>query len=1089
MEREIQKDPEEIYQEQLKEEQELLGYCKKIKQGIENLDENSGERAIWELIQNARDVAENENCIIKIVLKDGKFIFAHRGMPFEFQSLLALVNQNSSKDNPDADLAGQYGTGFMTTHAFCNIVTIDAPYKVMLSKDVLKGYVLLEDFILNRSFVCNVNDDMTDAKNEMREEIKSVNKAYKREPLYLSLESLDEEKIWTRFTYNLNGRQHEASNQLARAIRLMPMVLLINKQIREVEIVDDYAHLHQKVTKIPVPSVKKLENIEGWQLSSYQITIDNLEKQNDAPMTISCLESVDGKDKILLPPFPASCGSVEDMPSLFLWFPLLGTEHFGVNFIFHSRRFYPVEKRNSILLPVDVPSKIEKGKRNEAILNEMMNALLNYYSTDDHASNLDISMCQVNFNQNAEDLVTRQFYIDLQNLWKEAIQNWKVIPTVEGKKPIVDSRVKVLHPDFYSELKDDERKEYEPLLKAFASKVMYDENNAYLLPSENLIEWSETIDKWGCGKNNEFFITVEDVCKTIKENSDDLKSFLEFLKASGNLSLVNQHALIPNREGTLRKKGDLRHGDFMTDEVYNLVKVVMGDDASRMIKTECLSIIEEVPDYTPKNLHDAITSTMQRWRGLYMNPNTPNALDEEKLLALINFCSATSQTDFTNIRGRLMNFIPALFGKEFKQRYQEKLEEKEDEFYSAAFNLMRDYSLMTLSMKNKEWVTQNKQWVIDFLKEYVTIKDKEFADKLDTYGVIPNWHDVLCLKKGLYINDGIKEELVKYYKTIFGDDLLDDWICQELAPYIELPVQTPKEIAGKIQEELEKDMSDKGEKHFTKILREVILKLGEKPEWKEWFGHVEEKKATYTFNMKSGEAQRSLFALMDLDDNELKDLANISAEGKMAELIDKIQKQINQERITAARFAHLQTIGEHVEEALLEAIDNDVVQVVYPKDKDEYVNATNRQNGQDIVISVKKHDQSLEEIYYIEVKSKWDFNEAAHMSPNQVKKACQNPDKYCLCCVDLRNHKDEDLANLPQQVILDSTNVKMEIGKTLCPLMKEIIEADDRSDDVQIKISDYRSNMWASVFEKGEPFQKLLDTLIIKVQDSMHNRS
>lgn len=1081
MEQEIQKDPEELYQEQVKEEQELLGYCKKIKQGIENLDENSGERAIWELTQNARDVAENEDCTIKIVLKDDKLVFAHRGMPFEFQSLLALVNQNSSKDNPNADLAGQYGTGFMTTHAFCNIVSIDAPYKVMVSKEQLKGYVLLEDFTLNRSFVCD--DDMTEAKNEMREEIKAVNKAYKREPLYPSLEFLDEEKRWTSFAYNLNGRHQEASGQLARAIRLMPMVLLINKRIKEVEIIDDYAHLHQKVKKIPSPSLKILDNIEGWQLSSYQIIIDDQTKPNNSPMAINCLETEDGNDKILLPPYPASCGSVEDIPSLFLWFPLLGTEQFGVNFIFHSSRFYPVEKRNSILLPVDVPSKIEKGKRNEAILKEMMNALLKYYADDNHTANLDISMCQVDFNQEAEDLVTRQFYIDLQNLWKEAIQKWKVIPTAEGNKAITDPRVKVLHPDFYSKLKDEERKEYEPLLKAFASKVMYDENNAYLLPSENLIKWSETIDKWDCGKNSEFFITVEDVCKTIKENSDDLKSFLEFLKASGNLSLVNQHALIPNREGGLRKKGDLRHGDFMTDEVYSLVKVVMGDDASRMINTECLSIIEGVPEYTPKNLHDAITGTMQRWRGLYMNPNTPNVLDDEKLTALINFCSATSQTDFTNIRGRLMHFIPTLFDKEFKQRYQEKIEEKEDDFYSAAFNLMRDYSLMTLSLKDKEWVALNKNWVVGFLKEYAVIKDKEYVDKLDTYGVIPNWHDVLCLKKDLCKNDGVPEEFVRYYKTIYNKDLLDDWICKELAPYFELSALTSKDIASKIQEALENDMSEKGEKHFTKILREIILKLGERTDWKELFGHVEEKKATYTFNMKSGEAQKSLFALMDLDDNELQDLANISAEGKMSDLIDKIQKQIKQERVIAARFAHLQTIGEHVEEVLLKAIDNDVVQVVYPKDKDEYVDASNRQNGQDIVISVKRHDQTLEEIYYIEVKSKWDFNEAAHMSPNQVKKACQNPDKYCLCCVDLREHKEEDLVNLPQQVILDCTNVKMDIGRTLQPLMKEIIEADGRSDEVQIKISDYRSNMSSKVFEKGEPFQKLLDTLVAKAQE------
>ena len=70
-------------------------------------------------------------------------------------------------------------------------------------------------------------------------------------------------------------------------------------------------------------------------------------------------------------------------------------------------------------------------------------------------------------------------------------------------------------------------------------------------------------------------------------------------------------------------------------------------------------------------------------------------------------------------------------------------------------------------------------------------------------------------------------------------------------------------------------------------------------------------------------------------------------------------------------------------------------------------------------------------------------------------------------------------------MILDCTNVKMDIGKTLRPLMKEIIEADDRSDDVQIKISDYRSNMGATVFEKGDPFQKLLDTLVKKAQDAL----
>lgn len=339
MEQEIKKDPEELYQEELKEEQELLGYCKKIQQGIENLEENSGERAIWELTQNARDMAEHDDCKIIIELKDDKFIFAHCGMPFEFKSLLALVNQSSSKDNPNADLAGQYGTGFMTTHAFSNIVSLDAPYKVMVAKDVLKGYVLLEEFRLDRSFVAKAKNDMTEAKKEMKKEIEAVNKSYKRTPIYSSLDLMDEEKRWTKFTYCLHGRVQEASDQLARAIRLMPLVLLINKRIKEVEIVDDYAHIHQKMIKDANASSVSLEDAEGWLLNTYHIMVKNLMDQRLEAKEINCMESKNGDDKILLPPYPATCGCVDNIPSLFLWFPLLGTEQFGVNFIFHSKRF------------------------------------------------------------------------------------------------------------------------------------------------------------------------------------------------------------------------------------------------------------------------------------------------------------------------------------------------------------------------------------------------------------------------------------------------------------------------------------------------------------------------------------------------------------------------------------------------------------------------------------------------------------------------------------------------------------------------------------------------------------------------------
>lgn len=91
--------------------------------------------------------------------------------------------------------------------------------------------------------------------------------------------------------------------------------------------------------------------------------------------------------------------------------------------------------------------------------------------------------------------------------------------------------------------------------------------------------------------------------------------------------------------------------------------------------------------------------------------------------------------------------------------------------------------------------------------------------------------------------------------------------------------------------------------------------------------------------------------------------------------------------------------------------------------------------------------------------------------------ASLHPNVYSLCCVDLREHKNEDLASLPTETILACTKVKMNIGSELYPMMTGILEADERPDENQIKISDYRSNMSAKVFEVGVPFPVLLDRI------------
>lgn len=1071
------------YQAFLKEMQALLGYCKKISQGIENLDEKSGERAIWELVQNARDL--DENCEIKIKLLKDRIIFSHHGKPFDYTSLLALVNQNSSKDDPGANLVGQYGTGFMTTHAFNDIVSLEAPYRAMNNPRDLKGFVKLSGFKLNRSYIGK--NEMYKAIKEMRDEMNLVDDMHECTPLFSSLNEMDEASKWTSFTYMLSQEKvASVSEQLLSAIRLMPFVLVINERIKIVEVEDLHTKVHFKIKKTDDIKYSNLDDDENWRVVVDSIVTTDLKNNYTASEAINSLQSKDGKDVIILPPYPASCEHVTNIPSLFLCFPLLGSENFGVNFIFHSTRFYPVEKRNNILLPENVPSKIEKGQHNELVIKEMMHILHKYYNIQGNDATLCREMCIVKFHSDKEDEVTSKFYADMQDMWKLVVPSWNVIPTIEGKKPMNHQRVRVLHPDFYSKLTAEKRKEYEPIIATFAKMAKYSDTETYLLPSTDIIAWSETINQWDCKRDNEFFITVEDVCNAIKNKSDNLHKFLMFLKDSENTSLLDKYALLPNRKGVLRKKSELNNGDFMTTEVYDLVNILMADDVNKMIDTSYLDITT-VGAYNVSDLHKAITNTIANWRKSYLNINQLISFPSDQLNALITFCSTTSQPEFNNQRGRLMKLIPKLFTKEFKQKFLPKLEEKEDDFYSASFNFIIDFTLLTLSTKQVDWVKSNKTWLLDFLSEFASSNDKDWVGKLDLYGVIPNQLNTLYIKKELLKNNGVKDDLAEIYQTIFAKDLHEHWVDIEFEDLFVFIEETPEEIAKKIENALEEDIKqeDSKHRHFDKVLRKVILNLNNSDDWKKWFSHIEDKKANYTFNMKDGDVQKSLFTLMDLTDSDLKELADLSEEGKMAEMIAELKRQQQLKYDNNARFYHLHQIGIQIEKVLRNKIGETNIDVEYRIDKSDILIADDIQNGQDIIVKLLVNGK-WEEIYYVEVKSKWNFTDPAHMSTRQVRMASLHPDEYSLCCVDLRKHAHENLKELSANDIIQSTKVKMNIGKDLQPMMEKIIEAESRSEDVQIKISEYRSNMSAKVFEIGEPFQALLDKIESIANNLLH---
>lgn len=1070
--KELELTPEEQWQKDEDERLEYEGYCNKIRQGLENLDEKSGERAIWELVQNARDMCKNNQAHILIELTNNSLIFTHHGKEFDYTSFRALVKQDSSKDRASANLVGQYGTGFMTTHAFNRMVYVSAPYSVKRSGSEISGYVQVKDFKLDRTKV-----DSPEGPKLMKEQLDQV-KSLCKEKLLTSIVN-----DATSFRYDLTPEQvNSVSNQLTSVIRLIPFVLIINEEIKYVEIRNDKTQLHFIIEKDGEGKSSDLDS-DGWKVWEENVSMKDRNSKDSTSYNCKSLKS-DRGDIIIIPPFPKVCGDVKDIPSLFLSFPLLGTEKFGVNFIFHSRRFHPVETRNNIMLPGSAAMRKEKGGMNEEILKEMTTVLMSYYAKDENSNFLGNKMCEVSFPTTNEDEETMRFYKSMQEMWINNIPNWKIIPINDAYKSISDSSVKLLHPDFYKNLDEEKRKAYEEILAKYASFPKKTDGESYLMPSESLISWSETVDKWRCNRDKEFFISVDDVCNAIKTKSEDLHTFLMFLKDSGNEGMMANHALLPNRKGELRSKRNLLHGNFMTEKVYELVNVVMGDDANKIYDSTFLDVCE-VGEYTQDDLYKAISATISTWRNDYLA--LKKDLSQTQIDALIKFCSASSQKDFINQnrRGRMMPILVDFYDKRFTQICIVKLRDDEEEFYKTAFNFLLDYTLYQISVQPKDWVNENKNWLKKFLEEYTSSKNEERLKKLDDYGVIPNQLGELCVKKELYKNNGVPEEMADIYKALFGKDLHEYWVDTSFENLVALTEDTPIDIANKIETSLVADMKqDSNERKFSKIVRKIILRIGESKDWENWFGQINEKKATYTFSMKSGTAQESLFSLMDLEDENLERLAKLSESGDIEQMLNKMEHQQKLEEENQAQFNHLYTIGKHIEDVLREKIGSELVNIINPAIEDGHAFAEDMQNGQDIVVCVNKNGQ-WDDVFHVEVKSKWDFTEPAHMSMHQIRTAVLHQDNYALCCVDLREYKNQNLKELPESVIISSTKVKMDIGEKLKQMMSNIMDADKMPDDSQIKISDYRSNMSAKVFEQGESFQVLLNKIETVVKNSM----
>ena len=1059
----------------------------RIKRGIEQNDNRSGERAIWELIQNARDLSEHAR--IRIHLRRDSLEFSHQGEAFNLDTLSNLIKQQSTKHEGE-DTVGQYGTGFMTTHAFCRKVFISGDCRIDDENGGGTYISLPVGFCLDRS-----SDEEEPFIEEMKRELAIVDAL---------IGKINEGHLdpcpWTTFTYPLEpeGKAEKVSAQLDITMRLMPYILVFNDRIERCDILNDpvgesvsfYKQRKEEKPQLYDPSVKKVINYLVWQKDGVESRIE-----------VHTLESANGDDRIVIPPLPQGFDDVNSIPSQFIFFPLLGTEGFGTNFIFHSKRLYPTDSRNSFLLPKDNDGLISKFRHNEKVLDEMMDVLFAYYDNNIVMQNIPIEFAEVAFKpERQEDSETKAYLQKLQDKFVNKFIHWKMIPTDKGFLSIEDdSECVVLNNDIYSGLTEDSIKKYIPAFVSYAS-------NSLTLPSEKVIEWSRIVFGWKPNKAD-YYVTLDSVCKSIREKGENLKSFLSLLKELGQTGtdLLSKYALIPNRDGILCRSGELRDAQDITKDLFAIAKPLLGEKSQKFVDLD-YSGITMLTKYDRTSLKDDLQIEMGELRKktikrtqstYYSNPPDYICLDDANLdvnvADIVKFCSAYPKASSNTFRSRMLPIICRIYGLDYAPFVIPSMRDDEADFYYSAFMFLIDNTLFVLSHKPSSWLkdekagTDNLPLLKEFLETYTSTTDMDRLRKLDEYGVFPNRKLAMCLPKDLKRSEA----------TPIPERILD--LYHKLATIVDAPIKDYKEIlvhenfeslykfdickASEMTDEMESILREKDKDFSWENTRTFVLDVIEGIDNGEWpnkdiFREIREKKPTIFFkNTVSGEKGKHVYTLMRQSESVIEDLAALAENPDFADIISKARDLLDEKRQQETDFQFKKAIGNHIEMILRERISSSLN--VDSKAFEFLVDDV--QNGQDIIISYKNSP-----IYFIEVKTKWNFTTSgpAYMSKNQILKACShaNEGDYALCCVDLTDYGLPD-RTYPESIerIQERIKFNFDIGKALEFLLEPTLLADRAPEDMISIGGDYKARIPAKVFRSGDNFQTLIDRILSMV--------
>ncbi|HYF66753.1 MAG TPA: hypothetical protein VD884_01395, partial [Ohtaekwangia sp.] len=256
------------------------------------------------------------------------------------------------------------------------------------------------------------------------------------------------------------------------------------------------------------------------------------------------------------------------LPRLFLFYPLIGTEKFGFNFVIHSKNFQPTEPRDGLHLRSENEKNRIEEEANRKLMDEASNLIFTFLEKSLKEIHDPHLIAKINFPIFSDDSDLNEYFTGLKEKWTKKFKTLPLLETLTGR--ISPQDAVFLDSVTIDQADEKTQKAIYNIVGKFYPNMPRPELNPY---------WSNLTDEWSIdGLERVSFskiaekIQEQGTLETFEKN--ELILLYKEMIRKGEAELFANRALIPTIKGQFRKQVELSRSVDLVDELLTVSDVL-----------------------------------------------------------------------------------------------------------------------------------------------------------------------------------------------------------------------------------------------------------------------------------------------------------------------------------------------------------------------------------------------------------------------------------------------------------------------------------------------------------------------------------